>query len=208
MGYKDFSNLPCSRVLSLLILTLMGQAAHSTWSLQISHSCFCHGPFWFGAGTVCSLGWHKMPSPSGSTARPHHLCAFPVTAPGCVPCCEMPEAIRAAPATNPSRAAAAAPSLPASLLRRVGKLPPRPTLRRQQPVSRGGGAPTHDCAKSQAVPGCGEPRRYRGRSRCQGNGGGAPRRGGAERCGAERPRGRSGPGQVRAIRTALRRNGG
>lgn len=80
-----------------------------------------------------------MPSPSGSTARPHHLCAFPVTAPGCVPCCEMPEAIRAAPATNPSRAAAAAPSLPASLLRRVGKLPPRPTLRRQQPVSRGGG---------------------------------------------------------------------
>lgn len=58
------------------------------------------------------------------------------------------------------------------------------------------------------MPGCGEPRRYRGRSRCQGNGGGAAEgRCGAERCGAERPRGRSGPGQVCAIRTALRRSG-
>lgn len=41
------------------------------------------------------------------------------------------------------------------------------------------------------MPGCGEPRRYRGRSRCQGNGGGAAEgRCGAERCGA-------GPGSPR-----------
>ena len=150
-----------------------------------------------------------MPTASGSTARPHHLRAFPgnptITAPGCVPCREVPGAVRAAPAAAPH---------PARALQRLphpyphpsgGGRSPRPTLRRQLPVSRGELPPTSSagarrCRAAGSPAATGAARGVRATEA-------APRRGGAERCGAERPRGRSGPGQVCAIRTALRRSG-
>lgn len=212
MGYKDSSsNLRCSRVLSLLSLTPIGQTAHSTWSPQISHSCFCHGPSWLGCwrcvlsrmalNAHCIWEHCASPPPPCFPRSPHHnstgLCAVPGGARGR----QSSSSRRSPPCAG---TAAAAPSLPASL--RGGALPPAHLKKAAAGVP--GGAPTHDFGRSQAVPGCGEPRRYRGRSRCQGNGGGAAEgRCGAERCGAERPRGRSGPGQVCAIRTALRRSG-
>jgi len=129
-----------------------------------------------------------MPTASGSTARPHHLRAFPanptITAPGCVPWREVPGAVRAAPAAAPH---------PARALQRLphpyphpsgGGRSPRPTLRRQLPVARGELPPTSSagarrCRAAGSPAATGAARGVRATEA-------APRRGGAERSGAVR----------------------
>ena len=143
-----------------------------------------------------------MPTASGSTARPHHLRAFPgnptITAPGCVPCREVPGAVRAAPAAAPH---------PARALQRLphpyphpsgGGRSPRPTLRRQLPVSRGELPPTSSagarrCRAAGSPAATGAARGVRATEA-------APRRGGAERSGAER----NGPGAARGPDRSVR----